>query len=633
MRLHLGIYTAPGGRLLLDATARGAYEIVASSNQHGFETLEATIPISLIEAYQLWSGGTPWALLRSNGYTVFEGRLTDPELWIDTGAGLRVRAFGAWDALSDLPLTTMYSDTRVSGWMVATPQMIANRVPESFTFDTNNRLYMAANKNAIQGNAPVIGAQMVYAVPSQSTRLIQNISFDFTFLDTDGAYEVYVQSFTAGSPTSSAWTFGALLYGPMTTSMPAALVYTQCVTLAVPTTGVGFVLFRNAANAVNANETDQNSITITNVRVTTAPLRVNTTITANIVSGATSFTVASAAGIVAGMQLMIAETLLPNLQGERVIVASVVGLTINVTAPIVYGYNVGAFPVCRAQWVDAAVIASDVVAQVSTLNPTQLSSSTAGIDSALSLPDLADQVYEDADIGDTLTSLAYLGDAQNRRLEVAVWEDRRLVLRLQGAAARQWYPTVTSMRARRSAAQMTNSAYGIYREPGGRAIRTAVAVRALAVAAAGFTRRRGVASDTTSAGVAQDAADVTLNDNQRPQPEAEYVISDVQSENGTIWPRWMVRAGDVATFRVIPSGFGVTVDQLRVVRITRASYSADENAVTIEPEVALSTLEVQLARQAAIARSAPTPQRTDRDTVYTYTRNSRTFDSRTNTSG
>lgn len=596
MTIHLGIYDTATGPLILDATARGARGIVASTNEHGFERLTATIAMPLAEAYQLYQySALPWVRLRSNGQTIWEGRLSDPELFVEEdAAGVTIEAFGAWDALSDIPYTALWSDTRVDQWFVLTSQMSANEFNARFTFtQDDNALTIAANNGALMGATPAnIVGRLGFVLPSQSSRLITNISFDFDHDVQSGTWLTGVQEATAPEPINGAWTFHANAFLRTSAFSFASSV---CVSFSTPRNATTLFLLKSGATAANPDQTEQNRILITNLRITTAPLLVDTTTTASVGVGATSMTVTSAANITVGMELFLLDGI--ALSGERVTVTSVSGTTIGITATT-GSYTTGAR--VRAQRVIATDIVSDLASVVSGTNIGQLDASTALLNpDAITLPDLDDEVYEDADMKSIINRLILLGDSSNNRLEAGVWEDRRLFLYRRGARSRAWFADAATFTLRRSSDSLANSVYGVYQDASGRTLRTATATNSQSVTSFGYTRRRTASVDTTSQAEAERIRDTTLVDGATPQPQARFTIRLLQSGDGAIWPLWMLRANDTMTVRGIPSAFGTGVDRLRTFRITRTEYDVDNNVMSFEPEEPLPTLEVLLAQQAA----------------------------------
>lgn len=518
--IHLGIYDGPNGKLLMDATGRGAFGIKASTNRHGFERLIATVPVSLAEAWQLYDyGAPPWALLRANGHVLFEGRLADPELISETTDGIALQAVGMWDVFSDIPYTALWSHTRTSDWRPVRTTEVGSRAPDRYTFDVNNRLYIAPNKGAVHfggAGTPRVGG-IAYRAPNAGSRALTRLTFNYDVVAPSADWAFGWNDYTA-APGNAGWTAagGATIItgsgtGSSTITLSANAVAVQ----------VWFYQASGAAAALAA-ETGVNRAIITNVRVTS-----------------------------------------------------------------------------QATPITAANIAADLVTTVATLNSSQLDASTAQIGAGLSLPDITNAVYQDADMRRILDNLVARGDSAGGLLEAAVWEDRRLTLQARGASGRTWATDAASLRLRRPLDSANNSMYATYRESDGFTLRTATVANAQSVARLGMTRRGVIDADTTSSTEAGRWRDLALTDRAQPRPTARYTLSLLQDIRGAIWPRYMLRAGDTLNVRGIPSGFGATVDQLRIVRISRTDYDADTDTITFEPEAPLISLETMLAQRDA----------------------------------
>ena len=94
MPLMLGIYSAPypNGSLLLDATPF-VTSCSYSENKHGYESLAATIPRPLSEAFRFFNqAGTAYVRLTDGIAVLWEGRLEDPGIYAnDTESGLSLQ--------------------------------------------------------------------------------------------------------------------------------------------------------------------------------------------------------------------------------------------------------------------------------------------------------------------------------------------------------------------------------------------------------------------------------------------------------------------------------------------------------------------------------------------------------------
>src|SRR5689334_10158728 len=169
-QLQFATDASPGGALVADDSAR-ASALTVATNVHGFAELRSTVPMAQAEAFARYDrAGLPHQRLNDGCLTVYEGRLEDLSL---NGDGIMSTALGYSRSLSDAPYTALWSDTNVTHWRPALISEINNAYPDRYATDTNNRVYVTAQKNAILGTtgAAKVG-YMVYQIPDQSTRLI-----------------------------------------------------------------------------------------------------------------------------------------------------------------------------------------------------------------------------------------------------------------------------------------------------------------------------------------------------------------------------------------------------------------------------------------------------------------------------
>lgn len=514
MTIHLGIYKGHTGPLLLDAGARGARGVKASTNKHGFERLTGTVPLTLAEAWQLYDYGTvPWVRLRDNGYTIWEGRLADPELVTENGDGIALNAYGAWDALGDIPYTTLWSHSGTADWRPIQTTEIANVSPNRYRFDNNNRLYITLDKSSSYQSTTY--AAYAYRLPDRGTQFAYEV---------DGTYVTNLPNTT--------WRIGVLWYS----AAPGDAAWTQISSVA-------------------------------------------------IASGTAS---GSFAQVLTGSPVAVALFLQYN---------SGTPTTPGGEADTYYARFSNVRVLARPAPVTAQHIIQDIAYQAYLANPTMIANNLAGIGAGLTLPDILEAVYEDDDMRRIIDSLIARGDSSGNLLEAAVWENRQVIMRQRGAAARSFVIDASSLRLRRPLDGMQNSVYATYKESDGFALRTATSNDAASIARFETTRRGYVDADTTSSSEAARQRDVVLTDKKLPSPAASYDMTQLRDGFGSLWPAYMLRAGDVLNVRGIPSGFGATVDRLRTVRVGRTDYDVDTDTMLFEPDVALPLLDVMLAQK------------------------------------
>jgi hypothetical protein len=582
--MQLALYHSADGEglTLIADLSRRVTSCVMATGPRGAAELRATVQMRrLAEQMRLYAReGALQLMLCEGGHEVWRGRLED----VTVGDGqLQLAAYGPWRALSDLRYTTLWSTTSVAEWFVRTDDGGSGFNPDQFEIDTNNRLWMAAKKGDLHSNA--VPAGLAYVVPHRSARLIKNVAFDYVFTDTEGNYVCRLDEWTAAYPPEGAWTFNAT---PWTLSATAS--GSVCIPFSADRTAAIFLLYRNiGVAAVNANETEQNSLKITNVRVTTQALAVDTTLTNAPGAGATSFTVASAANIVIGMTLYLGGT-----NPERVTVTNVSGTTISCSA-LANAKAIG--NTCRAQRVLASEIVAHVAGQVNSLNGnTQLRAETTGIQATTT--DLTDVVYEDVDAAEVVAGLALREDRRahvspGRRLRFETLEDPAL-------RPATYYVHATSLEVARSLDAVANRRYALYQDSSGRTLRADKAAAAANSSASqrrwGIIREQSVELDTTSATLAGVLQAVALGDTAEPSPRIRVAFSRVTTPDGLPVALWRVRAGDTFVIRNLARTLAADIDQVAVIRLARAEYDAVAGTLAVEAETPPNTLDAVLAR-------------------------------------
>jgi hypothetical protein len=586
-QFHLAIYDGPGGALLSDHTDR-ASDLRLSTNEHGFEAISYAVPMTISEAFHFYDQpGLPHVVVSDSAGTVIcEGRLEDPGVRADeTSAALTAQSLGYWRALTDTLYTALWSTTSVAAWEPSLETDLATRSPKMYVLDTNNRLFIGLTKNSTYGNVANIGG-LTLETPDSSSRDFIGFLFSAVInLPTNWKFEVYIRNrnftniaslliFTGtGASNNRAWflTFAA-------GARLEVVIYNQ-----------------TGANYTFAGENGANYVRLTQIRaVSTTANIVNTTLTTNRAAGASvTATVGSTARMYAGMQLVVNTGANPS---EIITVESVTNAT-QFVSTFVGAYVIG--NAVQGFVIYADEIASDLIAATDTVNPTQISSNTALIQSPGL--DLTDEVYEDALPADILTRLARLGDNQAtpRIWETGVYEGRMLFFRPQGSVARTWYVDAADLEVVRTIDQLDNSFYAVYTDANGRDVRTAVNADTASVARYELTRRAAVRSRTTSATQAQAQRDAALNDQSDPTPRTRLRFTALYDAAGARWPNYYARAGDTFVIRNLPPQLSTAIDRIRVFRVIRTEYQASADAITVTPESQPATLSFLIARLSA----------------------------------
>jgi hypothetical protein len=397
-------------------------------------------------------------------------------------------------------------------------------------------------------------------------------------------------------PTQHTWrcvSFAGDVSGALSSgAVEASLVGTAAVVsrayhiiLATPRPTCGIDVLCNTG-AAYAGQTWASYAKVTQVRVVSSSTnRINTTLTANRAAGANvTATVGSTTGMYVGMELVMNS----GAALSEIVTVLSIGSTTQFNATFANAYVIG--NAVQGFKVTADEIARDMVSVTNTVNPAQLSSSTALIQSPLS--DLLDRSYEDVAMGDVLTQLADLGDSAGAQWEVGVYEGRQLFFRPQGGG-RTWYVDATDLSIARTIEQMANSIRAAYTDANGRRQSTDVNTDTISVSRYGLRRVIVPSADTTNVTLAGTIRDTALADHRDPLPRASIPFD----ATGARYPLWLVRAGDTITIRNLPPNLSGSVDRIRTFRITHTSYDAMTNTLTVEPELPRPTLEVMLARK------------------------------------
>ena len=553
---------------------------------HGEASLSATVRMPrLAEQFRYYDREAGLdVVVTDSGREVWRGRLEEPTV---ASGGFKLVAYGTWRALSDTLHTAMWSTTKVSGWFEMTSAMQNGRIPEAYEFSTQaGEIVISAKKDSWQGNSPVVSGQIVMTAPHRSSQLITNVAFDYDFLDSNGSYEAFLQSFQAAYPyTSAPWTYVANLWGPATATGTGSIL----APLTTPATAVGFLIYRNAPNAFNANETQENRLRISNLRITTVPLAVNTTLAANASVGATSVVVASAteaAKIQIGMALYLGNATAP----ERVTVTNVSGTTITITplaAAKVTGNTV------RAQALRSTDIAAALIAEMNTANGSYVRATGRLPASTL---DYSDETYLDTPPAKILDALAFAEDrVAVARNGTVGFRDKR-----DGRFAATWYVDATDLEVGRLLDSVRNRIYGLYSDTSDRTLRqdktAAVNNNPASQRRYGVIREASLSVDTTSPTILAERVALRLADSADPAPKIQVDFDRLRTRSGQRVRPTQVRGGDTLVIRNLSRALSAAIDQIAAFRIARFSLDLLTLRPAVEAEIPPDTLEQLLAR-------------------------------------
>ncbi len=229
-------------------------------DRHGCADLSATIRMPLLEQYRFFNASASREVFVSwNGGQVWRGRM---ERCAVGNSVMEITAAGNWRYLMDTPYTALWSLTTVKDFRPAIISELTSAFPDRYTMDTNNRLYITANKGETLGTTGVAKVgYMVYITPDQGSRTITNISFDYAF-SSQTNWRLGVGSY------DDSWGSAAVEYA-LNGAGAGTVTGSQSLTLATPRNRIAFYLYYNAADAVVAAETGDIFIAITNIRLKT----------------------------------------------------------------------------------------------------------------------------------------------------------------------------------------------------------------------------------------------------------------------------------------------------------------------------------------------------------------------------
>lgn len=589
MTITLTVQQTPNGIALPDLTPR-LTRASFSTNLHGDEALSISSQISLPRAFARYDrAGAPHAIVTDGASTPFQGRIEDTTVH---NTGLDLTAFGYQRALSDARYTALWTITKVGDFRPVISTEIATATPDRYTFDTNNRVYIAPQKNATFGTTVAAKqAYMCYIPPDDGTRDIIGAQFDFVFTAPAANWRAILITQNANFTTiATPWLLVAVAGGTTTGSINVTFAAAKI---------VSFFMDFNAADAVYAGETGANFLRITNVRlVTSTTNRINTTTTAAITAGANvNIPVVSSARMYVGQRLFLDTTPIGGTTTSSAIVTVVPDSTHVTIDTLTFTAGAGGVAV-RAMVIYADEIVKDIVSAVSTLNSTQLLTDTTQVTSP-SL-DLLDQVYEDAIPAAVLDHLITLGDnaAIPNQWEWGVTGLRVLYFRVAGAAAQTWYVDVTGITVQRTLSTLANSVYAVYQDASNRTLRGPASSDSASISQFALTRTQAVTATTTSQTQANVLRDATLADDSDPAPRFSITFSAVYNAVGGRVPLWMPRAGDTLVIRNLPPTISVDIDQIRTFRIARTTCDLVARTLTIEPLTPLPSVQALLAQQA-----------------------------------
>jgi hypothetical protein len=240
----------------------------------------------------------------------------------------------------------------------------------------------------------------------------------------------------------------------------------------------------------------------------------------------------------------------------------------------------------------ASNIGAVIATYISGINPGQLSSSTALIETTAD--DLTDEIYEDIYPEAILDRLALL-----HSYEWGVWHNRALHFREKGSQGRTWYVDVVALELESDTGELVNSAYATYQDANGRTLRTSVSNDTESQEKYGLVRRAALNVRTTSSTQAAAHLAAFLTDRADYALRATVVFEAVYDASGGRRALYELRSSDTLVLRNLPATAGPVVDNLRRMRLARVGYTAAPESVSVEPDVPAPTLVTLVARRDA----------------------------------
>ncbi len=581
MQIQLAIFNITTDVLLADWSTR-VMACHVRTGAHGYESCEATLQIPFLEAFLYYQQLGPLKLKVSWGsYRVWEGRLEDPTQFADTSVGLKITAFGGWVAYNDAPYTALWSDTKYNGWLPVLAAQVAGFTPERYNLNTQQQLWFSPQKNATVGGSTSLGG-LTYETPDNSSKLISGIQFDYeTNLPNTWRLQLVTGTHAFGGRVNI-FTVNATGAAPLTGSVHVTFTAADRLEMSI---------YDTAAAAAFAGENGASYWKLTNLRlVTSTTNRVNTTLGTVIAAGTRTVTPASMVRIYVGQRLFINQQAAGS---ESVIVTAITATTF--TAVFVNAH--GAADTVHAHVIYPDEIIKDCVSTLNTLNSTQVASNVGFVQSQAI--DIDQAIYEDQYPTEIINQLIAKSDNQTtpRQWVAMVYDNQTLIVQPRGSGT-SWYADITSLEVVRTLTQLYNSVYGVYTDVNNkRKLRTTTNTDTDSVTKFGLTRRKAVAIDTSDSTQATKVRDSVLALQLDPIPRATIKLDRIFNKYGNAFKLFFVRADDTLTIRNLPPTLNTTLyDKIRTLVITRTDVDLIADTLSIELEVPLPNLDVQLAQ-------------------------------------
>ncbi|KKK99612.1 hypothetical protein LCGC14_2631000, partial [marine sediment metagenome] len=229
----------------------------------------------------------------------------------------------------------------------------------------------------------------------------------------------------------------------------------------------------------------------------------------------------------------------------------------------------------------------------------QINSDQSNIDDTNITVDLAaDSSYLDIYPQILLNKLLPFGDSSNNQWDFAIWEDRIPYLNARSITSVDWLTSLKDLsrfRLTHRGGDIWNSAYAVYDAAGIQ--RTADADDSDSQTKFNLTRQFVIPDlGTVAAGAAQASRDVWLEEHKDVRPRLENIVlgNQVSDSNGTPFPSFWIRAGEVVRIRDLVPASGdldaVTRDSQRTYFIKETIYDVDKGTLRIVPDTQITRL-------------------------------------------
>jgi hypothetical protein len=256
--LAIQVYDVPKGNLLYDWTYK-TEELTFGTNEHGYSSLTAQVPLTLVDSFQLYDkSGLLHVEINDNTMdTVWEGRLEDIAI---TDTGITLSALGYWRSLYDAPYTALWSETDISQWEITTDSVITFHSRTKYEYEmTGTVIKIMPRKNEQFGSGiNLYGGSVLFRSPYASNRSILRVEFDYTLVaPVNWTAALEQRGDDPNTYIGAAWT----LNGNGATQSGSSVITTSSATIC-------FTLYYNGTITI-ATETGAIYLKISNIRIKT----------------------------------------------------------------------------------------------------------------------------------------------------------------------------------------------------------------------------------------------------------------------------------------------------------------------------------------------------------------------------